>query len=268
MGGQNFHVDIIFPDGVTWIARIQLNEPYMAPLPIRKLIFLSEIATLKFLENTAVPSPKVFYYALASDEKNPVGVSFMLQEKMAGTPLDWYSATESQRAKIADQLADVYLELEKHPLNMTGSPVLTDCLASEDLTSQVGPFTQLQLFASPTDSLGPFLSAITAYKSMFELQMDLLTTRQFTSLPVDHYLAFKWRSKVISTLASSLSHMGPFYLKHPEDKGDHLLIDENYNITAIIDWEFTSAGSKRVCIHFTLHDVGYRRVFQRIKYTI
>lgn len=246
MGGQNFHLDIIFADGITWIARIQLNEPYMAPLSIRKQVFLSEVATLKFLEQTAVPSPKVFYYALASDEKkkNPVGVSFMLQEKLAGAPLDWHWATETQRAKIADQLADIYLELEKYPLNMTGSPILTDGLVSDDLASQVGPYTELQLFASPTDPLGPFTSSITAYKSMFKRQIDLLVMRQFTSLPVDHYLAFRWRLEIISTLASSISDTVPFCLKHPDDKGDHLLVDENYNITAIIDWESTSAEVK------------------------
>jgi hypothetical protein len=35
-----------------------------------------------------------------------------------------------------------------------------------------------------------------------------------------------------------------FYLKHADDKGDHILIDEDYNITGISDWEFASTETK------------------------
>jgi aminoglycoside phosphotransferase (APT) family kinase protein len=28
-----------------------------------------------------------------------------------------------------------------------------------------------------------------------------------------------------------------FYLKHVDDKGDHILVDEQLNITGIIDWQ-------------------------------
>jgi hypothetical protein len=38
----------------------------------------------------------------------------------------------------------------------------------------------------------------------------------------------------------------PFLPKHFEDKGDHILIDEQYNITGIIDWEFASTESKNL----------------------
>ncbi|EEA23106.1 hypothetical protein PMAA_096990 [Talaromyces marneffei ATCC 18224] len=38
----------------------------------------------------------------------------------------------------------------------------------------------------------------------------------------------------ISLLYSRLK----FFLKHVDDKGDHLLVDDEYNITGIIDWQF------------------------------
>jgi hypothetical protein len=31
---------------------------------------------------------------------------------------------------------------------------------------------------------------------------------------------------------------GPFFLKHSDDKGDHILVDEEFRITGIIDWTF------------------------------
>jgi hypothetical protein len=30
-----------------------------------------------------------------------------------------------------------------------------------------------------------------------------------------------------------------FYLKHPDDKGDHIFVDDSFNIAGIIDWEWT-----------------------------
>ncbi|KAF7630233.1 hypothetical protein AFLA_010860 [Aspergillus flavus NRRL3357] len=35
---------------------------------------------------------------------------------------------------------------------------------------------------------------------------------------------------------------GQFYLRHADDKGDHILIDDDYNITGIIDWEWAYAA--------------------------
>lgn len=35
-----------------------------------------------------------------------------------------------------------------------------------------------------------------------------------------------------------------FYLKHFDDKGDHILVDRDFNITGIIDWEFASLEPK------------------------
>ncbi|KAK2051282.1 hypothetical protein LY76DRAFT_478974, partial [Colletotrichum caudatum] len=46
--------------------------------------------------------------------------------------------------------------------------------------------------------------------------------------------------------ASSASREGPFYLKHGEDKGDHIFVDDEYNITGMIDWEFASAEPKEL----------------------
>ncbi|KAK0723093.1 hypothetical protein B0T26DRAFT_641885, partial [Lasiosphaeria miniovina] len=34
-----------------------------------------------------------------------------------------------------------------------------------------------------------------------------------------------------------------FYLKHPDDKGDYILVDDTLNITSVIDWEWTRTAS-------------------------
>ncbi|KAF2838817.1 hypothetical protein M501DRAFT_1031868 [Patellaria atrata CBS 101060] len=37
MGGQNLHLDVLFEDDETWIARIQQDHPRMPPAPVREL---------------------------------------------------------------------------------------------------------------------------------------------------------------------------------------------------------------------------------------
>lgn len=77
--------------------------------------------------------------------------------------------------------------------------------------------------------------------------MQTLANHEVSGMPLDHYLTFLWRLKVLPKLiANSASREGPFYLKHYDDKGDHILIDEKHNITGIIDWEFASMDSKEL----------------------
>jgi hypothetical protein len=46
--------------------------------------------------------------------------------------------------------------------------------------------------------------------------------------------------------ACSQSHLddGKFYLKHADEKGDQILVDDEFNITGIIDWEWAHTDSK------------------------
>lgn len=238
-GGQNCHVEVKFADGVTWIARIRLNDPLLPPPSIQNYITLSEVATLTFLLETKVPAPRVYAYALESPD-NAVGTSYILMEKVMGRPLDWDCATAEQRTRVMEQLADVYLELEQHPITLMGSPSPPPVPGKPGSVS-IGRFAQMPCFETPEQGLGPFRTLKAAYTAILDLQIRMLASHEVSSLPVDNYLALRWRLNALEGLvASSKSREGPFYLKHADDKGDHIMIDEEYNITGIIDWEFAS----------------------------
>ncbi|KAK4040772.1 hypothetical protein C8A01DRAFT_45974 [Parachaetomium inaequale] len=242
-GGQNCHLDVEFADGVTWVARIRLDDPLLPPPAVQAHIFLSEVATLKFLENTAVPAPRMYAYEAADSPGNAVGMSYVLMEKLPGKPLDWGRATTEGRVRVLEQLADLYLELEKHPIPLTGSLTPTS-------TSMWGGFAQMPCFEAPDRTLGPFGTLDEAYSAIINQQQKVLTNHEVSSLQVDNYLAFLWRLEALPELvANSLSRAGPFYLKHYDDKGDHLLVDEEYNITGVIDWEFASAEAKELAFN-------------------
>lgn len=102
MGGQNCHADIIFQDGVKWVARFcHMASGSSPPREIRDHILRCEAATLAYLgRRTTIPVPRVFGWACESDPANPLGVGYSLMEKLDGRALDWSTATGTQKEKI------------------------------------------------------------------------------------------------------------------------------------------------------------------------
>ena len=81
MGGMNYHIEVRFEDGITWIARIRRFNATSPPAALRDYIIQSAVATIMFLEQTDVPAPKVYDFAL-EHPGNAVGVGFILMEKL------------------------------------------------------------------------------------------------------------------------------------------------------------------------------------------
>ena len=235
-GGQNCNVDVEFQDGIVWLARIRLDDPSLAPKPIQAYVFLSEVFTLKYLGNIGIPVPEVFHYKTESSG-NPVGVPFLLMEKLKGAALDWNSTTSAQKIKVLEQLADVFLALEKHPFPTTGS------IYPSNGSIKVGAFALPPLFESPNTPLGPFDTLESSLRVVFALQRKLIVNGELSSLAIDKYLSHRWREEMIPEVVALHNEAG-FFLKHFDDKGDHIMVDEDFNITGIIDWEWASVEPK------------------------
>lgn len=116
MGGQNCHAEIRFEDEVTWLARFRLTRTSSPPREVRDWILQSEAATMIFLQkHTSIPTPKVFDWSREADPENPLGVGYILMEKMDGQPLDWEGASPAHMEKIMQQLVDIALEIDQAP---------------------------------------------------------------------------------------------------------------------------------------------------------
>lgn len=103
MGGMNIHIEILFEDGISWLARIRRSNATSPPLELRNYIMLSEVATLKFLsERTNVPDPQAFHFNLDENETNPIGVGYILMQKMPGRslPMSDHHITREQKKKV------------------------------------------------------------------------------------------------------------------------------------------------------------------------
>ncbi|KAJ5572332.1 hypothetical protein N7535_005992 [Penicillium sp. DV-2018c] len=213
----------------------------LPPQALQNFIMRSEIATLEFLRETNIPAPEV--YAFCLDEANPVGVPYILMEKMPGKSLSWSDATQEQRTKVIDQLADIYVELQAHPFPMMGS---LDKIGSNYV---IGPFARESLAdfgESGLEMLGPFSSLEEYYNAHIELILDLIVRQEaYAKRPVDAFLIHLYlQENILAILPDDSLDDGKFYLKHADEKGDQILVDDQFRITGIIDWEWAHTGPK------------------------
>jgi aminoglycoside phosphotransferase (APT) family kinase protein len=78
---------------------------------------------------------------------------------------------------------------------------------------------------------------------MISLQKQMVLTGELSAHAIDVYLSHLWRESMLTKVTAYCTDKrepNKFYLKHNDDKGDHILADMHHNITGIIDWEFAT----------------------------
>ncbi|EDN98059.1 hypothetical protein SS1G_12916 [Sclerotinia sclerotiorum 1980 UF-70] len=244
MGDVNLHLELQFSDNVRWIARIKRQNVTTPLKSVQNLVIESEVATYRFLQNTQVPAPLVFDFCANSD--NAVGVPYILMEKVPGRPFSKCVPTVEQRYRVMKQIAFIYKELYRYPFEIMGSLHLQDSepryfvgsLASELLSDSDSSDNIESL-----KTLGPFQDSAHYYEEIIARILSMIVDGVlYTSWLRETYLIHLSLHELSSSnsISQSLSSSGngKFYLKHPDDQGTHIMIDENYNITGIIDWEW------------------------------
>lgn len=112
----------------------------------------------------------------------------------------------------------------------------------------IGPFARESLadyYSSQMNALGPFPST-KQYFTVNILILDLISRHElYADRAVDAFLIHCFLLD-ITLKVCSLSHLDDerFYLKHTDEKGDQILVDNKFNITGIIDWGWAQTNSK------------------------
>lgn len=249
-GCANYHARIRFGDGSpSWLMRVPRVSGFAVglPVPLAEYLIRSEYATLKFLETTAVPAPRVFSFGVPSQGiGSGVGVCFLLMEELPGKPWDGQGDT----AKVWKGLSEIYAELEKHPFTQAGSL----CVESPDDTPKVCA-TASDRFVC-LDPYGPFETSAAYYTARTEQYLALITDDQlYPQFPVEAYLVYRFLQESASQLSDNEDM---FFLTHVDDKGDHLLVDEDLNITGIIDWQMARIVPRREAFALSLISADMR----------
>jgi hypothetical protein len=241
MGNQNCHAEITFHDNVKWLARFRLGRTSSPPREVRDWILQSEAATMTYLQRyTRIPTPKIFDWACESDPGNPLGVDYIFMEKLDGKPLDWQAATSQQKERVMQQLVDIFLEIERHPFEAIGSLV-----PSAGSVIDVHGLANQSTFRVGKGPLGPFSSSIECCQVILQSYLAMIASGELDPCnPVDTYLVHRFRQDIVGDLFKNVPPGDQFFLKHPDDKGDHILVNECFDIVGVIDWEWTQTVSK------------------------
>lgn len=98
--------------------------------------------------------------------------------------------------------------------------------------------------------IGPSTSSKEAMRTKVAACLDLIHAGEIGTADnaVDVLLAHRFRLDVLDQAFSSHENgktgREKFYLKHPDDKRDHILANADFDIVGIIDWEWCSTASK------------------------
>ncbi|KAG0702633.1 hypothetical protein DFH29DRAFT_804745 [Suillus ampliporus] len=226
MRGMNVHLDILFDDNVVWLARIQRTTANTPPKAVQNYILLSEFATLMYLNRIRVPAPPAHRYGRIPANTNGVDVNYILMDKLEAFPL---------------HVANIFITLEHNSFRQTGyiQPPTSIGASADCVTFESNHPQKLTL-------LGPFTSLRQRLDHTIHCFLRFIESSQWG---VDDSVSssFIYRSMLDvypHILSGDSMNNETFYHRHEDDKGDHILVNDQLDIVGIIDWEWSKVVGK------------------------
>lgn len=223
-GYHNVVFEIAFSDSLQWIARVRLPEGNAGEKDYIETSMLSEIATLRFVASrTTVPVPTMYHFNV--DASNDFGFRYLLMQALPGRHFQSglaRSVPEKHFDTLTDQLADYYDQLSHLRFDRIGR--LWCGRTAEEQPSLI-----------PVPNVGgPFSSSIEYF---YALRKSHNRTIQTEHAGDKEWMTSAWilEQALPSMIVEDFIH-GPFPLCHIDLHYNNILIDDDFNITGIIDW--------------------------------
>jgi hypothetical protein len=211
-GGDNIILEMMFEDGLAWIARLRLHEPkFLQSRGEFDQVFVSEVATLKWVKReTTIPVPTVFVSDARYD--NEVGQPYILMEAMPGNRLWGGAATnyipDNFKEKVYRQFVDFMLQLYSHPFHEIGMLYL-DADGNERIGEIVDQHARLPNY-------GPFTNSSIFYETRGKLLHSYYINSPSLDAPFNPVEKADFKLKAISYIVDPKCSNGPFYIGHPD----------------------------------------------------
>jgi hypothetical protein len=88
--------------------------------------------------------------------------------------------------------------------------------------------------------LGPFSSSLKGTRAILESYLAMIASGEISVChPVEVYLAHCFRLDIVGSLWEDVPSGSRFFLKHPDEKSDHILVNDSFDIIGALDWEWT-----------------------------
>lgn len=261
--GTSHYFEIRFSDDVRWLARVpKRSEAHWADRTVA-YIMKSEVATLQYFANTSIRPPRV-HEARIPGQDSPLSVPYILMDLPKGRPLRWNGVqTPEQRCNLQRSVAMLFHNLYQHPFENIGSIVPSSshkpCIGILARQSTLGVNPE-----GGVVGLGPWKALKHYWYEVMDNEVrKIVEGRLYTKAPLDACLVNMWLREQSHELAWSChTPTTNSYLSFSGDLEDHLLVDDDFNVTGLVDWEevFTTAPEQafRVPMCF-LREGGFDR---------
>lgn len=163
------------------------------------------------------------------------------------------SPSSPKLISIVRQLAAEYIKISARTFDQIGSLRLPSQLdesavfESDTSTITYGPRLH-EVFNEPEHgkcaSFGPFRTNLEYHLAEIDWVMDRverglhqLYFPGLEDLPILNYLIHHYLRRLLPCF-EELAEVSPCYIKHADDKGDHIMVDDEGLVAGIIDWEW------------------------------
>jgi len=226
-----------------WVVRFPLLGMFPIESIRRKL--KSEVATIPFLqEKTNVRVARVIGHGLGDE----VEVPFIITEAVRGLPLNWVLAAHGEKPGVKERLmlsiAEQYLELLSHPFDHIGSLTLSETGSWSVSDGPIG----LDMFDISRDGVEirysrPFSTSSEYFDTQIKLHERYLD-EQSNAVFDRHdarqkFLTTRLFPSILERFINPRTADGPFFLTHPDLHQTNVMINPQFEVAAILDWEFS-----------------------------
>ena len=223
-GHYNVVFEIAFSDSSHWVARVRLPENDAGERDHIETAMLSEIATLRIVASrTTIPVPTIYHFDV--DASNDFGFRYVLMQALPGRHAQSVlakSAPEEHLNTLSDQLASYYHQLSRLRFDRIGR-------------LWCGRTAEEQPSIIPVPNVGgPFSTSLEYF---YVLKKSHNRTIKSEHAGDKEWMTAVWilEQALPSMIIEDFLH-GPFPLCHIDLHYNNILIDDDFNITGIIDW--------------------------------
>ncbi|KAK5988873.1 hypothetical protein PT974_10370 [Cladobotryum mycophilum] len=237
---------IFYTENKKWVVRIP-TEPalYDAWGKLQR-----EVATMQYVQrNTAIPIQKIIAYG-RDQQLTTTGLTtpaFLILDYVPGQSFNkkaFITAKKEDRLNFYAELLEVFVQLRDLEFPLAGSlmpaaddgrePVVGEVItiATNHLQQEGRDVGDRSAFTSTTDYIWHLYYILSQIHEMpidgasrEDIEMQIFSLDNLKGL--------------IPEFIDSRSDKGPFLLMHPDLRVNNIIVDENFHIQGIIDWEWT-----------------------------
>ncbi|WVQ65218.1 uncharacterized protein L199_003391 [Kwoniella botswanensis] len=250
--GINVHFPIIFDDGVKWLLRVRQSHNGYPPPEIQRFVVRSEVTALTILKNGGVLVPDAWYPLFDGQSSQP-DLCYFFCQLLNGASLNipkrgidalWTPGPKIKH--IIEEYVRIYILMADIPISssLIGCPI-PDPDDPHHIT--IGPLATHRALnmIEPPYFPGPFKNNQERYLAQINIALDHIFNGHLCQRnTLDAYLWHLELRELVGLCDMLAEEPNKVYIRHADDKGDHLMGDGEGNVTGIIDWEWAYATTK------------------------